>query len=142
MVLPLTSLIARIRVPKKLERRVLLSQYLLAIQSAGSVPPQETGLTYNSWFGKFHLEMIWWHQAWQPLWGHANLLDRTLGWYETVEPVAREIARRQGFPGVRWMKMTDPSGTEAPLKCRFFPDLATTALYLSGRTCLPCQSFG
>lgn len=55
-----------------------------------------------------------WHQAWQPLWGHANLLDRTLGWYETVEPVAREIARRQGFPGVRWMKMTDPSGTEAP----------------------------
>ena len=99
---------------KELERRVLLSQYLLAIQSAGSVPPQETGLTYNSWFGKFHLEMIWWHQAWQPLWGHANLLDRTLGWYETVEPVAREIARRQGFPGVRWMKMTDPSGTEAP----------------------------
>lgn len=98
----------------ELERRVLLSQYLLAIQSAGSVPPQETGLTYNSWFGKFHLEMIWWHQAWQPLWGHANLLDRTLGWYETVEPVAREIARRQGFPGVRWMKMTDPSGTEAP----------------------------
>ncbi|MGG6549386.1 UNVERIFIED_CONTAM: hypothetical protein NY100_28610, partial [Prevotella sp. 15_C9] len=59
---------------KELERRVLLSQYLLAIQSAGSVPPQETGLTYNSWFGKFHLEMIWWHQAWQPLWGHANLL--------------------------------------------------------------------
>ena len=31
-----------------------------------------------------------------------------------VEPVAREIARRQGFDGVRWMKMTDPSGTEAP----------------------------
>ena len=99
---------------KELERRVVLSQYLLAIQSAGSVPPQETGLTYNSWFGKFHLEMIWWHQAWQALWGHPELLDRTLGWYETVEPVAREIARRQGFDGVRWMKMTDPSGTEAP----------------------------
>ena len=99
---------------KELERRVVLSQYLLAIQSAGSVPPQETGLTYNSWFGKFHLEMIWWHQAWQALWGHPELLDRTLGWYETVEPVAREIARRQGFDGVRWMKMTDPSGAEAP----------------------------
>lgn len=98
----------------ELERRVVLSQYLLAIQSAGSVPPQETGLTYNSWFGKFHLEMIWWHQSWQALWGHPELLDRTLGWYETVEPVAREIARRQGFDGVRWMKMTDPSGTEAP----------------------------
>lgn len=104
----------------ELERRVVLSQYLLAIQSAGSVPPQETGLTYNSWFGKFHLEMIWWHQSWQALWGHAELLDRTLGWYETVEPVAREIARRQGFDGVRWMKMTDPSGLEAPSKVGSF----------------------
>lgn len=104
----------------ELERRVVLSQYLLAIQSAGSVPPQETGLTYNSWFGKFHLEMIWWHQSWQALWGHPEMLDRTLGWYETVEPVAREIARRQGFDGVRWMKMTDPSGLEAPSKVGSF----------------------
>jgi hypothetical protein len=99
---------------KELERRVVLSQYLLAIQSAGSVPPQETGLTYNSWFGKFHMEMIWWHQAWQALWGHENLLERTMKWYDTVEPVARSIAQRQGFNGVRWMKMTDPSGVEAP----------------------------
>lgn len=104
----------------ELERRVVLSQYLLAIQSAGSVPPQETGLTYNSWFGKFHLEMIWWHQSWQALWGHPELLNRTLGWYETVEPVAREIAKRQGFDGVRWMKMTDPSGLEAPSKVGSF----------------------
>jgi hypothetical protein len=41
----------------ELERRVVLSQYLTAIQCAGSLPPQETGLTCNSWFGKFHLEM-------------------------------------------------------------------------------------
>ncbi len=105
---------------KELERRVVLSQYLLAIQSAGSVPPQETGLTYNSWFGKFHLEMIWWHQAHFALWNHADLLDRTLGWYKSVEPVARQIAQRQGFDGVRWMKMTDPSGTEAPSKVGSF----------------------
>lgn len=68
----------------------------------------------NSWFGKFHLEMILWHQAWMPLWGHPEMLARTLGWYATVEPVARGIARRQGFDGIRWMKMTDPSGNEAP----------------------------
>ena len=98
----------------ELERRVVLSQYLLAIQSSGSMPPQETGLTYNSWFGKFHLEMIWWHEAWLALWGHEEMLERTLRWYESAEPKAREIARRQGFEGVRWMKMTDPSGTEAP----------------------------
>lgn len=99
---------------KELERRVVLSQYLLAIQCAGSTPPQETGLTYNSWFGKFHMEMIWWHQAQFALWGHPELLDRTLAWYHQAEPVAREIAQRQGFEGIRWMKMTDPSGMEAP----------------------------
>jgi hypothetical protein len=105
---------------KELERRVVLSQYLLAIQCAGSTPPQETGLTYNSWFGKFHLEMIWWHQAQFALWNRGHLLDRTLEWYETVEPVARGIAHRQHFDGVRWMKMTDPSGTEAPSKVGSF----------------------
>ena len=99
---------------RELERRVVLSQYLLAIQSAGSTPPQETGLTYNSWFGKFHLEMIWWHQAWQALWGHEELLQRTMQWYEQAEGKAREIAHRQGFEGIRWMKMTDPGAEEAP----------------------------
>ena len=98
----------------ELERRVVLSQYLLAVNDAGDTPPQETGLTYNSWFGKFHLEMIWWHQAQFALWGHPELLDHTLEWYFKAEPMAREIARRQGFNGVRWMKMTDPSAAEAP----------------------------
>ena len=99
----------------ELERRVVLSQYLLAVQCAGDTPPQETGLTYNSWFGKFHLEMIWWHQAQFALWNRPRLLARSLAWYATSAlPKAREIARRQGFPGVRWMKMTDPWAGEAP----------------------------
>lgn len=104
----------------ELERRVVLSQYLLAIQSAGSTPPQETGLTYNSWFGKFHLEMIWWHEAHFALWNRAHLLERTMPWYRQAAPMAREIARRQGFAGLRWMKMTDPSATEAPSKVGSF----------------------
>ncbi|MCM1163190.1 MAG: hypothetical protein NC339_02940 [Muribaculaceae bacterium] len=104
----------------ELERRVVLSQYLLATQCAGSTPPQETGLTYNSWFGKFHMEMIWWHQAQFALYGHEDLLGRTLPWYDSVKDVAREIASRQGFEGLRWMKMTDPSGTEAPSKVGSF----------------------
>jgi len=99
---------------KELERRVVLSQYLLAVQCSGSTPPQETGLTYNSWYGKFHLEMIWWHQVQFALWNRPELLSRTLDWYEKAEPIAREIAQRQGFKGLRWMKMTDPSGIEAP----------------------------
>ena len=40
----------------ELERRVVLSQYLTRSQSAGSTPPQETGYTLNSWYGKFHHE--------------------------------------------------------------------------------------
>ena len=98
----------------ELERRVVLSQYLLAVNCAGNTPPQETGLTYNSWFGKYHLEMIWWHQAQFALYGHPELLQRSLAWYKQAEPVARLIAQRQGFKGVRWMKMTDPSAMEAP----------------------------
>ena len=98
----------------ELERRVVLSQYLLAVQCAGATPPQETGLTYNSWFGKFHLEMIWWHQSWLALWGHAAKLDSTMQWYNYAAPMARVIAKRQGYEGLRWMKMTDPSGAEAP----------------------------
>ncbi len=105
---------------RELERRVVLSQYLLAIQCAGSYPPQETGLTYNSWFGKFHLEMIWWHEAQFALWGREALLARTLKWYASAAPAAREIARRQQFAGLRWMKMTDPSAMEAPSKVGSF----------------------
>lgn len=43
----------------ELERRVILSQYLTKIQCSSDYPPQETGLTYNSWYGKPHLEMHW-----------------------------------------------------------------------------------
>lgn len=98
----------------ELERRVVLSRYLMATQEAGCIPPQETGLTYNSWFGKFHLEMTWWHLAHYALWGHPELLNRSLSWYCKAQLVARQIAQRQGFKGVRWMKMTDPSAMEAP----------------------------
>lgn len=105
---------------KELERRVVLSQYLMAIQSAGMYPPQETGLTYNSWFGKFHLEMHWWHAVQFALWNRTDLLERSMDWYATAYPIAKSIAERQGFKGVRWMKMTDPSGLEAPSKVGSF----------------------
>lgn len=99
---------------RELEHRIVQSIYLLAVNDRQNFPPAETGLTYNSWFGKFHLEMIYWHQAWQALWGHAADLERSLDWYFRAAPMAREIAARQGFGGVRWMKMTDPSAAEAP----------------------------
>jgi hypothetical protein len=99
---------------EELERRIVLSQYLTAVQCAGSLPPQETGLTCNSWFGKYHLEMHWWHAAHFPMWGRAALLERSLPWYLRVLPVAREKAKRQGYRGVRWPKMTSPDGHDSP----------------------------
>ena len=98
----------------ELERRVVLSQYLLRVQEAGDYPPQETGLTYNSWYGKPHLEMHWWHSAHFALWGHPELLERSLDWYAKVAGVAKGIAKRQGYEGIRWQKMTDPEGRESP----------------------------
>jgi hypothetical protein len=99
---------------RELERRIVLSQYLTAIQCSGSLPPQETGLTYNSWEGKFHLEMHWWHAAHFALWDRLPLLERSLGYYERILPRARATAARQGYAGARWPKMTDPSGAESP----------------------------
>ena len=100
---------------KELERRVVLSQYLTQINCANNIPPQETGLTYNSWFGRPHLEMTWWHVVDFALWNRPETIETILKWYNaTAYPVARKIAERQGFKGVRWMKMTDPWAGEAP----------------------------
>ncbi|MEP6750955.1 MAG: hypothetical protein ABJB86_24685, partial [Bacteroidota bacterium] len=98
----------------ELERRIVLSQYLTKIQCAGIYPPQETGLTYNSWYGKPHLEMHWWHGIHFSLWGRNGLLEQSLSWYKKVYGEAKRIALRQGFEGVRWQKMTDPAGDESP----------------------------
>jgi protein-glucosylgalactosylhydroxylysine glucosidase len=98
----------------ELERRIILSRYLTAVQCAGSMPPQETGLTCNSWFGKFHLEMHWWHAVHFVLWGHPELLERSLGWYLAVLPEARRTAAAQGYDGARWPKMTSPDGRDSP----------------------------
>ncbi len=98
----------------ELERRVVLSQYLTAVNSSGSTPPAETGLLLNSWRGKFHLEMHWWHGAHFAQWGRPGRLERSLAWYLDILEEARATARRQGLPGARWPKCTDPSGRETP----------------------------
>jgi len=99
---------------KELERRIVLSQYLTAIQCAQKYPPQETGLTCNSWFGKFHLEMHWWHGVHFTLWNQLEMFEKSMDWYKQTLPVAKGIAQRQGYDGVRWPKMVGPDGEDAP----------------------------
>ena len=98
----------------EIERRVVLSQYLTKTQCSSAYPPQETGLTYNSWYGKPHLEMHWWHAVHFAQWGRPELMEKSLDWYFKVADKARLIAKRQGFDGLRWQKMTDNNGDEAP----------------------------
>ncbi|WP_420152272.1 hypothetical protein [Siphonobacter sp.] len=99
---------------KELERRIILSQYLTKINCTQAMPPQETGLMYNSWYGKPHLEMHWWHGVHFALWGRTDLMEKSLDWYQKTVEKARAIAQRQGYQGVRWQKMTDPEGNETP----------------------------
>jgi protein-glucosylgalactosylhydroxylysine glucosidase len=98
----------------ELERRVVLSQFLCAMHSGGSIPPQETGLMYNSWFGKAHLEMHWWHGAHFPLWGRESFLQKSMWWYREILPIARDLAESQGYEGARWPKMVGFDGKPCP----------------------------
>ncbi len=98
----------------EIERRTVLSQYLTKIQCSSAYPPQETGLTYNSWYGKPHLEMHWWHAVHYAQWGRIELMEKSLDWYFKVADKAYALARRQGFDGLRWQKMTDHAGNESP----------------------------
>ncbi|RPE77806.1 MULTISPECIES: hypothetical protein [unclassified Frondihabitans] len=98
----------------ELERRIVLSQYLTTVNSAGDMPPQETGLITNSWSGKSHLEMHFWHAAHFAAWGRPELLRRSLSWYNAILPQALSTAKHQGYPGGRWPKQVGPEGRESP----------------------------
>lgn len=99
---------------RELERRIVLSQYLMAVNEAGSLPPQESGLVNNGWYGRFHLEMVWWHDAQWALWNRWPQLDRSLGLYKKLLAQARQRARDQGYQGARWPKCIGPDGHEWP----------------------------
>ena len=98
----------------ELERRLVLSQYLIAIQSRDDIPPAETGLTCNSWYGKFHMEMHYWHCTHFALWGRIKELKKSLAYYKKILPIARDIAKKQGYSGARWPKMCDATGYSNP----------------------------
>jgi len=99
---------------KELERRTVLSQYLIQIQSSGTLPPAETGLTYNSWYGKFHMEMHWWHIAHFAQWNRPQYMLEQLDFYNKIFDKAQELAQEQGYKGVRWPKMIGPDGENSP----------------------------
>nr|WP_082855946.1 hypothetical protein [Mucilaginibacter sp. L294] len=88
----------------ELERRIVLSQYVMAVNEASAMPPQESGLVNNGWFGKFHFEMIWWHEAHYALWNRLPLSDKTMEIYSAHLKTAMKRAKDQGYSGARWPK--------------------------------------
>lgn len=91
---------------KELERRIILSQYLMRLNEAGLYPPQESGLVNNGWYGRFHFEMIWWHGVHYGLWNRWDLFDRYLKIYTDFLPTSKERAGKQNYKGARWPKCT------------------------------------
>jgi len=104
----------------ELERRIVMSQYLTAVNSAGNLPPQEEGLFSNSWNGKFHLEMHVWHSAHFAVWGRPQLLERSMPFYFTQLADAKARAKAHGVRGAWWPKMVGPEGRESPSKVNPF----------------------
>ncbi len=98
----------------ELERRIVLSQYLMKVEYAGSVPPAESGLVHVSWYGKHNSEMYFWHDAQFYEWGHVELLEKSLAWYRKILPAGVAVAASQGLEGVRWPKMSGPDGRTGP----------------------------
>ena len=99
----------------ELERRIVLSQYLMAAMSAGSWPSSENGLLgIDSWRGQFHMEMVWWHLAHYALWGRWDQADQAIGCYQRFAPAARELAAQLGYQGLKWQKSVGPEGRTAP----------------------------
>jgi hypothetical protein len=99
---------------KELERRIILSQYLMKVNEAGSYPPQESGLVNNGWFGRFHFEMIWWHDVHYALWNRWSLFDKCLHVYNDFLPTSIQRATEQGYKGARWPKCTANFDREWP----------------------------
>lgn len=99
----------------ELERRIVLSEYLLAVQSRGSWPCAEAGLMFtDNWRGQFHMEMTWWHIAHYALWSRMEWADRQLEVFQRFLPVAKKLAAQLDYAGAKWGKSVGPEGRSAP----------------------------
>ncbi|TDZ16484.1 hypothetical protein Cob_v010587 [Colletotrichum orbiculare MAFF 240422] len=101
----------------ELQRRIVLSQYHVRVNSAASgQSPQESGLMNNGWYGKFHMEMVVWHNAHWVTWGRKKYFDNIFPrLYEALLPSSLARAKAMGWDGARWPKMTElETGVSSP----------------------------
>ncbi|CBY00472.1 hypothetical protein LEMA_P016020.1 [Plenodomus lingam JN3] len=101
----------------ELQRRIIKSQYHVRVNSAANgQSPQESGLMNNGWYGKFHMEMLIWHNAHWATWGKQKYFDNIFpALYETLLPSSLARAKSMGWEGARWPKMTElNTGVNSP----------------------------
>ncbi|MEK7201321.1 MAG: hypothetical protein AAB737_01675, partial [Patescibacteria group bacterium] len=99
---------------RTLERWYYLSLYYLACSDRGTLPPAEGGLAANSWFGKFHLEMHFWHAIGFLAANRPECLRPSLQWYLYAVPQAKKNAEAMGLEGAKYPKMTSFRGLDSP----------------------------
>jgi hypothetical protein len=100
---------------RELERRIVLSQYQMAAQNAGSWCSSEMGLLgIDPWRGQFHMEMVWWHLAHYALWDRWELGATAIDCYQRFMPAAKALAAQLGYRGLKWPKSVGPEGRSAP----------------------------
>lgn len=87
----------------ELQRRIILSQYHVRVNSAAKgQSPQESGLMNNGWYGKFHMEMVVWHNAHWSTWGRQKYFDNIFPeLYDTLLPTSLARAEAMGWEGAR-----------------------------------------
>lgn len=99
---------------EELVKKMVLSKYLLHVNSTGIYPPQESGLTYNCWNSKFHLEMHLIHSLWNIYNNHVDDLVKSFDYYLSIMPSSLKRASLNGYKGLRFPKMTGPDGEDSP----------------------------
>lgn len=99
---------------EELVKKMVLSKYLLHVNSTGIYPPQESGLTYNCWNSKFHLEMHLIHSLWNIYNNHVGDLVKSFDYYLSIMPSSLKRASLNGYKGLRSPKMTGPDGEDSP----------------------------
>lgn len=99
---------------EELVKKMVLSKYLLHVNSTGIYPPQESGLTYNCWNSKFHLEMHLIHSLWNIYNNHVGDLVKSFDYYLSIMPSSLKRASLNGYNGLRFPKMTGPDGEDSP----------------------------
>ena len=87
----------------ELQRRVILSQYILAVNCAGTSLPLEAGLVSNGLPGKSPVEMMWWHLAHWERWSKWERVGSVIPIaYQRLLNRSIDQARADGFEGAFW----------------------------------------